>query len=112
MAIDKRSQIRRLYALLITRVMNNFYGELIIKLEHGNVVFIKELKNLRPDPVTDSVQDLVKEYLENDTYDDSLELSIKKVKGKPHISVVNKGNISQIVTVDLLEEAERYRSKT
>ena len=110
MAIDKRSQIRRMQALFITRVMNNFYGEIIIKFEHGNVVFVKELTNLRPNQ-EETVKDIIDNYLANEDLEDVSELLIKKVKGKPHLAIINKGTIAQTVPVQTIEEAEKFRNK-
>lgn len=109
--IDKRSQIRRIYALVIQKVMGKFFGEIYIKFEHGNIVFARIIENIKP--LNEDVSEVVDQFLDREVFDDptkfSGELILKKIGGSPHISKVKKGSLDQLVTEDIMEEASKHR---
>jgi len=105
--IDKRSQIRRVYALIIDKVMGGFFGEIYIKMEHGNIVFVREIQNRKP--TADDVVRLVSDYLANKDVGGNLEISLRKIDGKPHLSLVRKGCIDDVIPIEVVDRAEKYK---
>jgi len=107
--IDKRSQIRRMQALVVTKSMENFYGDITIKYENGNIVCAKVVENVKP---TDhnSALDIIQEFLSSVKLDDSDKtIVLKKINGKPHLCVTQSGSIEQVVELQMLEAAEGFR---
>lgn len=107
--IDKRSQIRKVQALVIDKVMSSFFGELYLKFEHGNIVHCRVTENKKPTTIED-VMGLVKEYLETDSLDEEKwELLIRKISGGPHIVAIVRGGLEEIVTLETIDRAEAHR---
>lgn len=107
--IDKRSQIRRMQALVVTKSMENFYGDITIKYENGNIVCAKIVENVKPTDHT-SALDIINNFLTSLKVGDSEKtIILKKINGKPHLCVTQSGAIEQIVELDTLEAAEGFR---
>ena len=95
MAISKESQINNVTKLVTNHLDSDFFGELILKFEHGNIVFIKEVTNIKPD--TAEFKNILESYLKDDDKEgEASELTLRKIKGKPHITLVNKGGVDSI----------------
>lgn len=107
--IDSRSQIRRVYASVINAVAKKFFGEIYVKFEHGNIVFVKIVENQKP-RTTEQALDEIKTFLETRTDDDIFEYSIRRVKGKPHLTISSKGSVEEVVSIEAIDEAEKYRT--
>lgn len=45
--IDKRVQLGKAHALVSTLVLGNYYGELSLKFEHGNIIHMRTTQNFK-----------------------------------------------------------------
>ena len=45
--IDKRIQLGKAHSLISTLVLGNYYGELSLKFEHGNVIHMRTTQNFK-----------------------------------------------------------------
>ncbi len=108
--IDTRSQIRRVYAAIINAVQAKFFGEIYVKFEHGNIVFVKIVENKKP-RTTEQALEEIKAFLETrGEGSDIFEYSIRRVKGKPHLTISSKGSVEEVVPIEAINEAEKYRT--
>lgn len=107
--IDKRAQIRRAKALIIKMSQENFYGEIIFKLESGNIVFMRVSENVKP-PTREEFHKHLDEFFDSTNRDTNAEYRIRKINGAPHITVEESGVIDKVIPITTIDEAEKYRT--
>lgn len=107
--IDKRAQVRRAKALIINKSMESFYGEVILKFESGNIVFMRVAENIKP-PTREEFHSLLDMYFDSPSSDLSTEFRIRKINGSPHITLENSGVVDKVITISDMESAEKHRT--
>jgi len=93
--IDKQSQIRRVSTLINTLVRSNCFGEVTIKMESGNIVFVEIDENRRVSP------EEAMELLSRVTTDAEGEIYVRPVKSNPGnglslVTKVTKGSLEKV----------------
>jgi hypothetical protein len=92
--IDKRSQVIRIKRLIEEKVLADFFGEIIIKMEHGNIVCVELNENHRLDEM--ETQKLVQSIRGNP----NAEIRGVKSTRDPGISLVRvgrRGSLEEII---------------
>lgn len=92
--IDKKSQVIRMKRLIEEKVLADFFGEIVIKMEHGNIVCVELSENRRLDEM--ETQKLVQAIRGNP----NAEIRGVKSTRDPGISLVRvgrKGSLEEMV---------------
>jgi len=99
--IEKAEQIERIRKLVSEKSYNNFFGELTIRMEHGNVIWVEEAESFR-EPLADATRRMSE-------LGDAVEGSIRKLQTRDGeevalVYVRKRGKLWQMVPVE--EDAE------
>lgn len=90
--IDRYSQIRRIRTLIHTLTFSDFFGEVIVKMESGNIVFVELLENRRvaPEEVSRIVDELASKKV-------GLNIHPTRTGNATLVKISRKGSLQEVV---------------
>jgi len=92
--IDKRSQVIRIRRLIEEKTLSDFFGEIVIKMEHGNIVCVELSENRRLDEM--ETQKLMKSVIGDPTAE-IRGVKATREQGVSLVRVGRKGSLEEMV---------------
>ena len=102
MMLDKATQVRRARTLIATLGSSQFYGEVIFKYEHGNIVFIElsENKRMTPEQARVFISNMVEVYQGVEMHPVK---SRENSSGASLVRLFRKGSLEDIIPSPVIE---------